>query len=49
MSGHRLDLRVVAGSGGGPDKTILNSPRHLPLGYRMLCLCTRLAIRASNS
>jgi glycosyltransferase involved in cell wall biosynthesis len=33
-----LDVRVVAGSGGGPDKTILNSPRFLtPLGYRMLC------------
>ncbi len=33
-----LDVRVVTGSGGGPDKTILNSPRFLePLGYRMLC------------
>ena len=33
-----LDVRVVKGSGGGPDKTILNSPRFLgPLGYRMLC------------
>jgi glycosyltransferase involved in cell wall biosynthesis len=33
-----LDTRVVTGSGGGPDKTILNSPRHLEqLGYRMLC------------
>jgi len=33
-----LDTRVVAGSGGGPDKTILNSPRHLArAGYRMLC------------
>jgi glycosyltransferase involved in cell wall biosynthesis len=33
-----LDARVVKGSGGGPDKTILNSPRFLaPLGYRMLC------------
>ncbi len=33
-----LDVRVVNGSGGGPDKTILNSPRFLgPLGYRMLC------------
>jgi glycosyltransferase involved in cell wall biosynthesis len=33
-----LDTRVVSGSGGGPDKTILNSPRFLaPLGYRMLC------------
>ena len=33
-----LDARVVTGSGGGPDKTILNSPRFLePLGYRMLC------------
>ncbi|MEX2173561.1 MAG: glycosyltransferase [Pirellulaceae bacterium] len=34
-----LDLRVVKGSGGGPDKTILNSPRYLErLGYRMLCV-----------
>jgi len=33
-----FDTRVVSGSGGGPDKTILNSPRFLaPLGYRMLC------------
>lgn len=33
-----LDARVVSGTGGGPDKTILNSPRALePLGYRMLC------------
>jgi glycosyltransferase involved in cell wall biosynthesis len=33
-----LDARVVAGSGGGPDKTILNSPRFLTTaGYRMLC------------
>jgi glycosyltransferase involved in cell wall biosynthesis len=33
-----LDTRVVKGSGGGPDKTILNTPRFLDhLGYRMLC------------
>ncbi len=33
-----LDARVVTGAGGGPDKTILNSPRYLdPLGYRMVC------------
>jgi glycosyltransferase involved in cell wall biosynthesis len=33
-----LDVRVVKGSGGGPDKTILKSPRFLrPAGYRMLC------------
>lgn len=33
-----FDTRVVTGSGGGPDKTILNSPRFLePLGYRMIC------------
>lgn len=33
-----LDARVVTGSGGGPDKTILNSPRPLAqAGYRMLC------------
>jgi glycosyltransferase involved in cell wall biosynthesis len=34
-----LDARVVKGSGGGPDKTILNSPRFLwGGGYRMLCV-----------
>jgi glycosyltransferase involved in cell wall biosynthesis len=33
-----LDARVVTGVGGGPDKTILNSPRFLrAAGYRMLC------------
>ena len=33
-----FDTRVVTGAGGGPDKTILNSPRFLePLGYRMVC------------
>ncbi|MGL4419779.1 MAG: glycosyltransferase, partial [Gemmataceae bacterium] len=33
-----FDTRVVTGSGGGPDKTILNSPRFLTeRGYRMLC------------
>lgn len=33
-----LDTRVVTGAGGGPDKTILNSPRYLgQYGYRMLC------------
>jgi glycosyltransferase involved in cell wall biosynthesis len=33
-----LDARVVTGSGGGPDKTILNSPRFFAkAGYRMLC------------
>ncbi|WP_435011871.1 glycosyltransferase (plasmid) [Tundrisphaera lichenicola] len=33
-----LDARVVTGVGGGPEKTILNSPRFLrPAGYRMLC------------
>src|SRR4051812_9386681 len=33
-----LDVRVVRGAGGGPDKTILNSPRFLAeAGYRMLC------------
>ena len=33
-----LDARVVTGSGGGPDKTILNSPQFLEsLGYRMMC------------
>lgn len=33
-----LDTRVVTDSGGGPDKTILNSPRYFTSeGYRMLC------------
>lgn len=33
-----LDVRVVHGSGGGPDKTIINSPRYLAKqGYTMLC------------
>jgi glycosyltransferase involved in cell wall biosynthesis len=33
-----LETRVVKGSGGGPDKTILNSPRFLsPAGYHVLC------------
>lgn len=32
-----LDARVVVGAGGGPDKTILNSPRFLAPHYRMLC------------
>ncbi len=33
-----LDTRVVCGTGGGPDKTILNSPRFLEkAGYRNLC------------
>jgi len=33
-----LHTRVVTGTGGGPDKTILNSPRFLDgFGYRTLC------------
>ncbi len=33
-----LHTRVVCGTGGGPDKTILNSPSFLPeLGYRAVC------------
>lgn len=33
-----LDARVVVGTGGGPDKTILNQPRFLARsGYRNLC------------
>jgi glycosyltransferase involved in cell wall biosynthesis len=33
-----LEARVVKGSGGGPDKTILNTPRFLAgAGYRTLC------------
>ncbi len=32
-----LHVRIVSGTGGGPEKTILNSPRHLErLGYRGL-------------
>ncbi len=34
-----LHTRVVTGTGGGPEKTILNSPRFLtPLGYDCLCV-----------
>lgn len=34
-----LHTRVVSGTGGGPEKTILNSPRFLrPLGYESSCL-----------
>lgn len=34
-----LHTRVVSGVGGGPEKTILNSPRFLQeLGYRSACL-----------
>jgi len=37
-----LDARVIRGSGGGPDKTILNSPRFLKdAGYRMICAYLR--------
>ncbi len=33
-----LHTRVVSGTGGGPEKTILNSPRFLgPFGYDALC------------
>lgn len=33
-----LHVRVVSESGGGPEKTILNSPRYLPeLGYQAEC------------
>lgn len=33
-----LHARVVCDTGGGPDKTILNSPRFVePFGYRMVC------------
>jgi len=39
-----LHVRVVTGAGGGPDKTILNSPRFLgPLGYRCTCAFLRPA------
>jgi len=37
-----LDARVICGSGGGPDKTILHSPPFLArMGYRMLCAYLR--------
>jgi glycosyltransferase involved in cell wall biosynthesis len=37
-----LDTRVVTGAGGGPEKTILNSPRFLKsAGYEMLCAYMR--------
>jgi glycosyltransferase involved in cell wall biosynthesis len=33
-----FDTRVITGAGGGPEKTILNSPRFLTdLGYKMIC------------
>jgi glycosyltransferase involved in cell wall biosynthesis len=32
-----LHTRVVVGAGGGPDKTIINSPRFIADGYRVLC------------
>jgi glycosyltransferase involved in cell wall biosynthesis len=33
-----LETRVVSGCGGGPDKTILNTPRYLSgSGYRTVC------------
>jgi len=37
-----LHARVITGAGGGPDKTMLNSPRFLePLGYRAICVYLR--------
>jgi glycosyltransferase involved in cell wall biosynthesis len=37
-----LHTRVITGQGGGPDKTILNSPRFLAnLGYRSVCAFLR--------
>ncbi len=37
-----LHARVVTGAGGGPDKTILESPRFLgPAGFRSLCVFLR--------
>jgi glycosyltransferase involved in cell wall biosynthesis len=37
-----LHARVITGTGGGPDKTILNSPRFLEqLGYRCICAFLR--------
>lgn len=38
LAPHVLHVRCVTGRGGGPEKTILNSPRFLePLGYRSTC------------
>jgi len=37
-----LDARVLSGAGGGPDKTLINSPRFLETGgYRMHCVYLR--------
>jgi glycosyltransferase involved in cell wall biosynthesis len=37
-----LDVRVVTGTGGGADKTVLNSPRRLAeFGYRNVCAYMR--------
>ncbi|MDZ4821772.1 MAG: glycosyltransferase family 4 protein [Planctomycetota bacterium] len=37
-----LEVRVVTGTGGGPDKTILNSPRFLrQYGYETICAYMR--------
>jgi glycosyltransferase involved in cell wall biosynthesis len=37
-----MHVRVVSGTGGGPDKTILNSPRFLARrGYRCVCVYLR--------
>lgn len=37
-----LHTRVITGAGGGPDKTILNSPRFLrELGYHSVCVFLR--------
>ena len=46
-----LHTRVVTGAGGGPEKTILNSPRLLiPFGYDVLCgTCTLPATADSTS
>jgi glycosyltransferase involved in cell wall biosynthesis len=36
-----IDARVIVGAGGGPEKTILNSPRFLAPAYRNLCVYLR--------
>jgi len=37
-----LEARIVTGEGGGPDKTILNTPRFMsPRGYPSICLYLR--------
>lgn len=42
VKGRVLEVRVVTGKGGGPEKTILNTPRYMnPFGYKTLCAYMR--------